>query len=55
MREELEFCEMRINEATGQGDSVSRMTGLEVIMPLKLKSTMKSLCKMRCIVLAGNS
>ena len=31
--------EIRIDEAAGRGDSDSRMTRLEVIMPLKLQST----------------
>ena len=36
-------CEIRINEAAGRGDSDSWMTSFEVIMPLKLQSTMKAL------------
>ena len=36
---ELIICELRIDEATGQGDSDSRMTSFEVIMPLELQST----------------
>ena len=39
MTEELVIREIRIDEATGQGDSDSRMTSFEVIMPLKLQST----------------
>ena len=31
--------EIRIDEAAGRGDSDSRMTCFEVIMPLKLQST----------------
>ena len=33
MTEELVIREIRINEAWGQGDSDSRMTSFEVIMP----------------------
>ena len=40
MTEELVI---RIDEAAGRGDSDSRMTSFEVIMPLKLQSTMKAL------------
>ena len=43
MTEELVIREIRINEAAGRDDSDSRMTRFEVIMPLKLKSTMKAL------------
>ena len=39
MTEELVIREIRIDEAAGQGDSDSRMTSFEVIMPLKLQST----------------
>ena len=39
MTEELVIREIRIDEATGWGDSDSRMTSFEVIMPLKLQST----------------
>ena len=39
MTEELVIREIRIDEAAGPGDSDSR----RVIMPLKLKSTMKAL------------
>ena len=39
MTEELVICEIRIDEAAGRGDSDSRMTSFEVIMPLKLQST----------------
>ena len=43
MTEELVIHEFRINKATGRRDSDSRMTSFEVIMPLKLQSTMKAL------------
>ena len=43
MTDELVIREIRIDEAVGQGDSVSRMTIFEVIMPPKLHSTMKAL------------
>ena len=43
MTEEFVFREIRINEAAGQGDSDSRMTSFEVIMPLELQLTMKAL------------
>ena len=39
MTEELVIRENRINDAAGRGDSNSRMTSFEVIMPLKLQST----------------
>ena len=39
MTEELVIREIRIDEATVRGDSDSRMTSFEVIMPLKLQST----------------
>ena len=39
MTEELIIREIRIDEAAGRGDSDSRMTSFEVIMPLKLQST----------------
>ena len=39
MTEERVICEIRIDEAAGRGDSDSRMTHFEVIMPLKLQST----------------
>ena len=39
MTEERVIREIRIDEATGRGDSDSRMTCFEVIMPLKLQST----------------
>ena len=39
MTEELVICDIRIDEAAGRGDSDSRMTSFDVIMPLKLKST----------------
>ena len=38
MTEKIVICEIRIDEAAGQGDSDSRMTSFEVIMPLKLLS-----------------
>ena len=39
MTEELVIREIRIDEVAGRGDSDSRMTSFEVIMPLKLQST----------------
>ena len=39
MTEELFIREIRIDEATGRGDSDSQMTSFDVIMPLKLQST----------------
>ena len=39
MTEELVIREIRIDEPAGRGDSDSRMTRFEVIMPLKLQST----------------
>ena len=42
MIEELVIHGIRINKAAGQGDLDSRMTSFEVIMPLKLESTMKA-------------
>ena len=39
MTEERVIREIRIDEAAGRGDSESRMTCFEVIMPLKLQST----------------
>ena len=39
MTEELVIREIRIDEATGRGDSDSRMMSFEFIMPLKLQST----------------
>ena len=39
MTEERVICEIRIDEAASRGDSDSRMTCFEVIMPLKLQST----------------
>ena len=39
MTEELVICEITIDEATGRGELDSRMTSVEVIMPLKLQST----------------
>ena len=41
MTKELVIREIRIDEAACRGDSDSRMTRFEVIMPLKLQSTMK--------------
>ena len=43
MTEQLVIREIRIDEATGRDDSDSHMTSFEVIMPLKLQSTMKAL------------
>ena len=40
MTEELFIREIRIDKAAGRDDSDSRMTRFEVIMPLKLQSTM---------------
>ena len=48
MTEELVTCEIRIDEATGQDDSDSRITGFKVIMPLKLQSTYGS-PTVRCV------
>ena len=42
MTDELVIREIRINEAAGRGDSDSRMKSFEVIMPLKLQTTMKA-------------
>ena len=39
MTEELVIREIRIDEATGRGDTDSRNTSFEVNMPLKLQST----------------
>ena len=39
MNKELVIREIRIDKATGQGDSDSRMTSFKVIMPLKLQLT----------------
>ena len=39
MTKELVIREIRIDEAAGRGDSDSRMTSFEVIMPLILQST----------------
>ena len=44
MTEELDIREIRIDEAAGRGDSDSRMTSFEVIMPLKLQSTKILIC-----------
>ena len=43
MTEELVICEIRIDEAAGRGDPDSQMSSFEVILPLKLLSTMKAL------------
>ena len=44
MTEQLAIiCELRIYKAAGRGDSDSPMTSFEVIMPLKLQSTMKAI------------
>ena len=43
MTEELVIREIRIKEAAGQGNSDSRMTSFEVIMPLKLLSAVRAL------------
>ena len=45
MAGELVIREMRIDEATGRGDSDLRMMSFEVIMLFKLQSTMKALLK----------
>ena len=39
MTEELVIREIRFDKAAGRGDSDSRMTRFDVIMPLKLQST----------------
>ena len=44
-----------IDQAAGRGDSDSRMTSFEVIMPLKLQSTMKVLLYDALHFTAGNS
>ena len=49
MTEELVIREMRIDEAAGRDDSDSRMTSLEVIMPLKLQSSKISIYSVRYI------
>ena len=49
MTKELVIGEIRIDEATGQGDSDSLMTRFEVIMSIKLQSNMKTYCKTRSI------
>ena len=43
MSDELVIREIRIDEAAGRGDLDSRMTSFEVIMPLKLQTTMNAL------------
>ena len=43
MTEERVIREIRIDEAAGRGDSDSRMTCFEVIMPLKLQSNKLSI------------
>ena len=55
MTEELINSEIRINKSAGRGDSDSRMTSFEVIMPLEFQSTMKAHGKMRYIAPASNS
>ena len=49
MTEELVIREIRIDEAAGRGDSDSRMTSFEVIMPLKLQSTKILIYSIRAI------
>ena len=51
MTKELVIREIRIDEAAGRGDSDSRMTSFEVIVPLKHQSTMKD--TVRSIALSG--
>ena len=41
MNEELVIREFRFDEATGRGNSDSRMASIEVILPLKHQSTLK--------------
>ena len=48
--EELAIRVIRIDEAAGRGDSDSQMTSFEVIMPLKLQSSIKRPI-VRCIAL----
>ena len=43
MTEEFVIREIRIHKAADPGDSDSQTTSFEVIMPLKLQSTMKAL------------
>ena len=43
MTEELIVREIRSNESAGQGNSDSRMTSFEVVMPLMPQSTMNAL------------
>ena len=43
MAKELVIPEIRIDQAVGRSNSDSRMTSFEVIMPLRLQSTMKAL------------
>ena len=43
LTEELITCEIRIDKVASHGDSDSWMTSSEVIMQLKLQSTMKAL------------
>ena len=43
MTEELVIREIRIDKAAGRGNSDSWKTSFEVIMPLKLQSTMRAL------------
>ena len=52
MTEELFISEFRIHdEAADRGDSDSQMTSFEVIMPLKLQSTIKVFCRMSKLVI----
>ena len=43
MTEELVICKIRIDAAAGRGESDLRMTSIDVLMALKLQSTMKAL------------
>ena len=43
MTEELVICEVRVDEVAGRGDSNALMASFEVIMPLKLNSTITDL------------
>ena len=45
MTEEIVIREIRIDEAAGRGDSDSRMTSFDVIMPLKIRGPfVQTLC-----------
>ena len=55
MTKELVIREIRIDEAAGRGYSDSLMMSCEVIMPLKLQSTMKVLLQSALHCLASNS